>query len=76
MQFVADLTGLEISVSEIPEASAWGAAMAALLHLGKHKSVEGLTLPSRAARGFRPRMPAEQVAKFYNGWPSAVKRVL
>jgi glycerol kinase len=76
MQFVADLTGLEISVAEIPESSAWGAAMAGLLSLGKHKSLDGLTIPSRPPRIFRPQMRAEEATKLYNGWLSAVKRVL
>jgi glycerol kinase len=76
MQFVADLTDLEISVAEIPEASAWGAAMAGLLWLGKHKSVDALTSSLRPPRIFRPQMCAMEVTKLYNGWLTAVKRVL
>jgi glycerol kinase len=76
MQFVADLTGLEIMAAEIPEASAWGAAMAGLLWLGKHESPESLATPSRPARVFRPQMSQDEATRLYKGWLAAVKRIL
>jgi glycerol kinase len=76
MQFVADLTGLEIMVAEVPEASAWGAAMSGLLGLENQKFLESAPPSSRSPRTFRPQMAAEEVSKLYNGWLAAVKRVL
>jgi glycerol kinase len=76
MQFTADITGAELKVSEVAEASAWGAAMQGLLGLGIYKSLNELAkLPGRQ-KSFRPRMKAAEVNQFHNGWLAAVKRVL
>ena len=40
MQFTADMTGVELIVSEVSESSAWGAAMAGLLGLGLCSSLD------------------------------------
>jgi glycerol kinase len=76
MQFVADMTGLELRVSEIAESSAWGAAMSGLLALGNHKSLDSLPVNPQPARSYRPQMNAEKVAQLYSDWLAAVKRVL
>ena len=51
MQFTADMTGVELVVSEVPESSALGAAMAAGLGLGQWQSLErtGRTAAHRLA---------------------------
>jgi glycerol kinase len=76
MQFVADMTGLELAVSDVPESSAWGAAMAGLLGLGVYKSLDELAALPRSTTTFRPQMPPEEANRLYAGWKSAVQRVL
>ena len=76
MQFTADITGVELKVSDLPESSAWGAAMQGLLGLGIYKSLDDLAKLKRAQKIFRPKMKAALVEKNYAGWRQAVKRVL
>jgi glycerol kinase len=76
MQFTADVTGLELEVSETAEASAWGAAMMGLLGLGLRQSLEELTAMPRQGRSYRPEMDPKKVEALRSGWRSAVKRVL
>jgi len=76
MQFTADITGVNLRVSEVAESSAWGAAMSGLLGLGVYSSPEQFTKLSRKSVMFRPRMKAADVKKIHDGWLAAVKRVL
>ena len=76
MQFTADITRVELKVSDVPESSAWGAAMQGLLGLGVYKSLDELAKLKRAQKIFRPRMNSKLVHKNYSGWQQAVKRVL
>ena len=76
MQFTSDITGVELKVSDVPESSAWGAAMQGLLGLGVYKSLDELAKLKRAQKIFRPQMKAVLVQKNYSGWQQAVKRVL
>jgi len=76
MQFTADITGYELRVSEVTESSARGAAMAALLGLGKFQSLAELSVHPSEGEIYLPEMPAEQAQQLYAGWQAAVKRVL
>jgi glycerol kinase len=76
MQFTADMTGVELNVSEVAESSAWGAAMNGLLGLGLRQSLEELAALPRPTKSFRPRMKPGLVQHNYAGWQRAVKRVL
>jgi glycerol kinase len=76
MQFTADMTGVELNVSEVAESSAWGAAMKGLLGLGTYRSLDDLARLPRPSRRFRPRMKLELVERNYTGWKQAVQRVL
>jgi glycerol kinase len=76
MQFTADLAGLELKVSEVPESSAWGAAMNGLTGLGIYSSLDDLAALPREVRTYRPQMDPAQVKLLYDGWLAAVKRVL
>ncbi len=76
MQFTADITGVELKVSEVADSSAWGAAMNGLLGLGIYQSLDELAKLRRTAETFIPRMTAALVDNNYNGWKRAVKRVL
>lgn len=76
MQFTADMAGLELVVSDVPESSAWGAAMAGLLGLKVCGSLEDLAALPRSARSYQPAMEPAKRQKLYEGWQAAVKRVL
>jgi glycerol kinase len=76
MQFTADITGVKLKVSDLPESSAWGAAMQGLLGLGIYKSLNELAKLKRAQKIFRPQMDVGLMQKNYAGWQQAVKRVL
>jgi glycerol kinase len=76
MQFTADMTGVELKVSEVAESSAWGAAMSGLLGLGLCKSLDDLAALPRETKVFRPQMDVAKAGQLYRGWLAAVKRVL
>lgn len=76
MQMVADFTRLEITVSDTPESSALGAAMAGLVGLGVVDSIEGLRELPRPTRAFKPELPADEADRLISGWRDAVRRVL
>ena len=76
MQFTADITGANLSVSEVAESSAWGAAMNGLLGLGIYSTPTEFAKTHRKQTFFRPQMKPSEVKKLYGGWLAAVKRVL
>jgi glycerol kinase len=76
MQFIADMTGLEVLVSNVAECSPLGAALLGGLGLGLFSSLEQLASLPREATEFRPAMSAALVENNYAGWKQAVKRVL
>ena len=76
MQFVAELCGLELRVSDVPESSALGAASAGMLGLGLHPSLDALAALPREWTVYRPCLPHGRVRELYDGWQAAVKRVL
>jgi glycerol kinase len=76
MQFTADLTQVELHVSDVAESSAWGAAMNGLLGLGVHRSLNELAALPRTAKNFRPQISAADADRLHQGWLAAVKRVL
>jgi glycerol kinase len=76
MQFTADVTRVEIEVSDVPESSAWGATLAALIGLGVCRTFDDLASLPRQSRCYNPIMNAEAVSRLHNGWRAAVNRVL
>jgi glycerol kinase len=76
MQFTADLVGLELVVSEVPESSALGAAMAGMLGQGMVDSLEKLAALPRETQSYLPQGEAEHIERLYAGWQAAVRRVL
>ncbi len=76
MQFTADIAGVELRVSDVPESSALGAAMAGLLGLGVCKSLDELAALPRESRSFTPQLAGDKVQQLHDGWLAAVKRVL
>lgn len=75
MQFVADITGVEIVVSDLPESSALGAAMAGMLGLGWYASLDELTALPRRLMRYRPSLPRAEADRLLAGWHAAVQRV-
>ena len=75
MQFVADITGAELAVTDVAESSALGAAMMGMLGLGWHASLDALARLPRSLRTFRPRMPRPEAERLLAGWRDAVRRV-
>jgi glycerol kinase len=76
MQFTADLVGLGLVVSDVPESSALGAAIAGLLGQGVVDSLEKLSALPRQTQDYRPQGNAEHIERLYAGWQAAVRRVL
>lgn len=76
MQFAADITGVDFTVSDVAESSAWGAAMNGLLSLGIYSSLAEFEKLPRHSTIFRPRMKSSEVKNLHDGWLVAVKRVL
>jgi glycerol kinase len=76
MQFIADVTGLEVNVARMPDCSSLGAAMAGALGTGAYASLDQLAALPREVTTFRPRMSAEQVERLLAGWKRAVAQVL
>jgi glycerol kinase len=76
MQFTADMTGVDLKVSEVAESSAWGAAMNGLLGLGIYSTPAEFKKTQRKQVLYRPQMKSSEVKKLHDGWMAAVKRVL
>jgi glycerol kinase len=76
MQFTADITGVELRVSDVADSSARGAAMAAMLGLAAVESLAELAAAPSEVRTYCPQMHTDQVQRLYSGWQMAVRRVL
>jgi glycerol kinase len=76
MQFVADLSGMNVRVSELQELSAFGALLSGAMGLGLFANLEDLkNLPIHYTE-FNPQMDPSVVKKLKVGWKKAVKQVL
>ena len=76
MQFVADMTGVELAVSSVPNCSALGAAMAGMIGTGTLAGINDLAKLPREKAIYKPSMPADQVKSLRAGWQKAVARTL
>lgn len=76
MQFTADMTGLGVRASHLPELSAFGAVMSGLLGFGLYATVESLQDIPHDFTVYAPQMPAEQRDLYYSGWKQAVQTIL
>lgn len=76
MQFIADVTGLEIAAARIAECSPLGAALAGALGMGLYGSLNAIASLPREMVLYRPQMPPAQVERLYAGWQQAVRQVL
>ncbi len=76
MQFTANMTGARLSVSEIAESSALGAAMTGMLGSGVHASLEALAGLPRESLEFEPGMEASELERLWAGWQKAISQVM
>lgn len=76
MQLQADLLGIPIERSAIPETTALGAAFLAGLAVGVWDDLSELKRVRKVNRIFRPRMSAEAREQIRAGWKRAVQRSL
>jgi glycerol kinase len=76
MQFIADMTGLEVNVAQLPDCSPLGAALAGMLGMGMHDSLHALAGLPRTVVSYRPAMPRERADSLHSGWKRAVQQVL
>ncbi len=75
MQFVADITRVELAVTDVPDSSALGAAMAGMLTLGWYDSLDAFDRMPRSITTYAPSLPASDVERLCAGWHDAVRRV-
>ena len=75
MQFVSDMTRLQVRASSEPEVSALGAAFAGGLGVGLYESLAEVAALPRQATEYAPQMEAELVEENHQGWQRAVARV-
>lgn len=76
MQFLADITGIEVKRAANSETSVVGAAFLAALSLGDIPSLEDLPRYFRAERVFRPGMKESLRQTLYEGWQEALGRII
>ena len=76
MQFQADILGTNVIRPIISETTALGAACLAGLAVGFWKDKEEVKKFWHMSDEFEPKLDADKVSKYYNGWKKAVKRSL
>jgi glycerol kinase len=76
MQFQADVLGVPVQRPVVNETTALGAAYLAGLAVGFWKDRREITDRWGVERTFEPAMPAEEAAKLYRGWQTAVQAAM
>ena len=74
MQFQADISGIPIQLSNVPDTTALGASFLAGLAVGFWQDTAEITRKCYTAKIFEPKMPAEQREQLYHNWKRAVER--
>jgi glycerol kinase len=76
MQFLADVTGVELLISRNADCSSLGAAMAAAKGMGLYSSLADVVATVRDAQIVSPAMPRATADALCAGWKRAVGQVL
>ena len=76
VQFIADVVGIDLNVAQVPDFSPLGAALAGMLGMGVYGSLDDLAALPRDGVLYRPTMDEQTAAMYYDGWKSAVARLL
>ncbi len=74
MQFQADILGIPIELTSIPDTTALGAGFLAGLAVGVWQNTGEIAKRRYTSRTFEPKMSAEQREKLYHDWKRAVER--
>jgi glycerol kinase len=74
MQFQADILGIPIELTAIPDTTALGAGYLAGLAVGIWKDTDEIAAKRFISRTFIPRMPVAQKELLYHNWKRAVER--
>ena len=74
MQFQADILGIPVELTAIPDTTALGAGYLAGLAVGMWQDTDEIARKRFVSRTFVPRMPGEQREKLYANWKRAVER--
>jgi glycerol kinase len=74
MQFQADILGIPIELTSIPDTTALGAGFLAGLAVGLWQSTDEIAKRRYTSRTFEPKMPVAQREKLYQDWKRAVER--
>jgi glycerol kinase len=76
MQFVADITRLNVRAAKVAELSALGAVFSGLLGMGIYHSLAELEALPATFDDYTPRMSPAQAEHYYAEWKTAIQRVL
>jgi glycerol kinase len=76
MQFQADVLGVPVERPVVNETTALGAAYLAGLAVGFWKDRREITDRWGVERTFQPAMPAQEAARLYRGWQTAVQAAM
>jgi glycerol kinase len=76
MQFIADITGLEVTAAQMLDCSPLGAALAGMLGTNMARSFDELLKLPREVVTYRPTMPPARALELHLGWKRAVRQVL
>jgi len=74
LQFQADILGIPIQRTAVPDVTALGVAYLAGLAVGMWQSTGEISSKWTAAETFEPKMPVDQKEELYSGWKRAVGR--
>ena len=76
VQFIADMIRIKVRASSLPELSALGAVFSGTLGMDVYSSLEEMEKLPLLFNDYDPEMDAAQADAYYNGWKTAVQRVL
>lgn len=74
-EFLADILDVPVEVPKITEATAWGAACLAGLHVGVFKGLDDIAARWALDRRYEPEMIAEEREALYSGWRATIKMI-
>ena len=74
MQFQADILGIPIELTAIPDTTALGAGYLAGLAIGVWQDTDEIARKHFTSRKFEPKMSADRREKLYHDWKRAVER--
>jgi glycerol kinase len=76
MQYVADMLGITVRASSLPELSALGAVFSGMLGMGVVQTIVDLQQLPMSSIDFAPKMDRILADKYYLDWQAAVQQVL